>query len=296
MAKLVQDLEVSRATIKRDLDYFRDRLNAPVVWDRKARGYRLDSSASLPTVYFTPEEIQGLLILHQFVNRINPGVARREFALLRSMLGRIGGISGYSSASLDERIRIIQIGFRVIPADVFESASRALLDRRKLHIAYLVRSRGEPTTRTVSPQRLVYYRNNWYLDSWCHLRSALRSFALDGIEQAHVLEDQAVEVDVNQLDKELSAGYGIFSGANTINAVLRFSPRAARWVSREHWHSAQVGHFDGAGYYVLELPYASSSELVMDILRYGPDVEVIHPQSLKAELVGMLRHTLKLYS
>ena len=40
----------------------------------------------------------------------------------------------------------------------------------------------------VSPQRLVFYRESGYLDGWCHPRDGLRSFAVEGIRQAHVLD------------------------------------------------------------------------------------------------------------
>ena len=37
-------LEVSRATVIRDLEYLRGRLQVPIVWDRAECGYRLDTS------------------------------------------------------------------------------------------------------------------------------------------------------------------------------------------------------------------------------------------------------------
>ncbi len=36
---MLERLEISRATVKRDLDYLRDRLHAPIVWDRGLGGY-----------------------------------------------------------------------------------------------------------------------------------------------------------------------------------------------------------------------------------------------------------------
>jgi predicted DNA-binding transcriptional regulator YafY len=52
-------------------------------------------------------------------------------------------------------------------------------------------------------------------------------------------------------------------------------------VARETWHPNQEGDFELDGYYVLNVPYSDPRELVMDVLKYGPDVEVLGPQSLR---------------
>ncbi|MDP7660069.1 MAG: WYL domain-containing protein, partial [Gammaproteobacteria bacterium] len=147
------------------------------------------------------------------------------------------------------------------------------------------RSRDEDLERQISPQRLVYYRDNWYLDAWCHVRKGLRTFSVDVINDATVLPRRAREISDKTLDETLGAGFGIFSGKKTQSAVLRFSPLRARWVSRETWHSAQEGHFELDGAYLLTVPYSDPRELVMDILKYGADVEVLAPASLR-KMVG----------
>ena len=60
----------------------------------------------------------------------------------------------------------------------------------------------------VSPQRLVHYRENWYLDTWCHLRNGLRSFALDGVRRLELVDTPAREVSLKALDEYLLDSYG----------------------------------------------------------------------------------------
>ena len=83
---------------------------------------------------------------------------------------------------------------------------------------------------------------------------------------------------------ELESGYGIFSGADTREAVLRFSPQLARWVSRETWHPEQRSEYDDDGYYLLRVPYSQDTELVMDILKHGTEVEVLEPPELRSKV------------
>ena len=87
-----------------------------------------------------------------------------------------------------------------------------MLSRRRLSIKHYRRARDETLDREISPQRLVYYRDNWYLDAWCHLRKGLRTFAVDVIKDAQVTTAKAREVTDKMLDETLGAGFGIFSG------------------------------------------------------------------------------------
>jgi len=131
---------------------------------------------------------------------------------------------------------------------------------------------------------MVYYRNNWYLECWCHTRQALRRFSLDAIESVKMLDSAAKVVSAKQLDEAFSGGYGIYGGKSKRHAVLRFSIHASRWVSNEEWHPDQVGEFDAEGRYVLKIPYADPTELIMDILRQGHHVEVLKPVALRREI------------
>ncbi len=71
-------------------------------------------------------------------------------------------------------------------------------------------------------------------------------------------------------------------------ARLRFTPEAARWVAAQNWHPNQRSEFEPGGGYVLEVPYAHERELVMEILKYGADVEVLGPESLRRDVARRL--------
>ncbi|HEX8778772.1 MAG TPA: WYL domain-containing protein, partial [Rhodanobacter sp.] len=154
---------------------------------------------------------------------------------------------------------------------------------------YRARTTGSDSRRTVSPQRLTHYRDNWYLDAWDHDREALRSFAVDRIAEAQALDASARDLPEAELDQALASSYGIFAGQPKAKATIRFSAHAARWVADEHWHSQQVGTWLPDGRYELQLPYSNSKELLMDVLKYGPDAEVIAPLPLREEMKILLQ-------
>ena len=167
--------------------------------------------------------------------------------------------------------------------------------RQRLHLRYLTRGRGETSERDVSPQRLVHHRNTWYLDAWCHRAQALRRFALDAIEAAQLLPDKAREMPLKTVQQQMDAGYGIYAGGKPRWALLRFAATAAQWVSREQWHPEQQGRWLADGRWELRLPYANETELVMDLLRQGDEVEVMRPASLRDALVQRLQRSLAQY-
>jgi predicted DNA-binding transcriptional regulator YafY len=147
----------------------------------------------------------------------------------------------------------------------------------------------------VSPQRLTHYRDNWYLDAWDHDRDALRSFSVDRISAAKVLEDAAIDRADEELDQHLASSYGIFSGTPKGWATILFSAKAARWVADEHWHSQQQGRYLPDGRYELKVPYSAGRELLMDVMHYGSDAEIVEPASLREQARSLLGLALSNY-
>lgn len=301
-AQLRAELEVSPATLKRDIAYLRDRLHAPIEYDRDANGYvfgkdYVGQRHELPGLWFDERELYSLLMAHQLLSGLDEdGVISRH---LQPMLDRIHDLLAPSEGeakALLRRVKITGVQRRPVPAKHFELVADALLKRRRIAMRYLTRSRAETSDRQVSPQRLVHHRNTWYLDAWCHRSDALRRFSLDAIDDARMLDEKAKEVAARTLEAEMDAGYGVYAGRRQQWATLVFDRQAAQWVSREAWHPQQRGHWTADGRWQLELPYAEETELAMDVLRHGGTVEVIAPASLRAEVAKRHREGLALHA
>ncbi len=305
-AQLREALEVSPATLKRDLEYLRDQLGAPIVSDRDSNGYRFASDAAawrggkheLPGLWFSERELYSLLMAHQLLSGLDAdGTLSRHLQPLLERIHELLGPGGGSDAqSLLKRVKIVSALRRPVAPECFERMGEALLRRRRLRMRYLTRARGEVGEREVSPQRLVHYKNTWYLDAWCHSRERLLRFALDAVQDASVLDSRAKDVAMRQVQAEMDAGYGIFAGGTRQLAVLRFAPQAARWISREEWHPEQQGRFLDDGSWELTLPYVDETELVMDLLRQGEQVQVLAPDSLRAAVQRRLAAALARYA
>ncbi len=304
LESLMAELEVSRATLKRVLAYLRDRMGAPIEYDRFLGGYTLrqegqDGSGDkheLPGLWFSERELYALLTAHQLLSDIDTdGVLSRHLQPLLARIHTLLDTEGLQAADVIKRVKILTPAKRPVPSQWFERVTEALIKRKRLEMVYLTRSRGQSGQRMVSPQRMVHYRATWYLDAWCHKAQGLRRFALDAIEDARVSDERAKDVSLKTVQSEMDAGYGIYAGAKPQWAVLMFEPQAAQWISREQWHPQQQGQWREDGRYELRLPYVQETEVVMDVLRHGPEVTVLSPPALAKRVREALNAAAALY-
>ncbi|CAN5790167.1 WYL domain-containing protein [soil metagenome] len=294
-AALQAELDVSPATLKRDLQYLRERMSAPIAYDAFANGYRFEAGTTgvsgakaqerheLPGLWFSENEIHALLTMHQLLAGLDDdGVLARHLQPLMEKLQGMLGADEHDARELMRRVKVIGTARRRVPSRHFELLGGALLQRRRVWMRYFKRSDRSTSEREVSPQRLVNYRNTWYLDAWCHASDGLRRFALDAIRDARVLDTKARNVAVRDLEAALDAGYGIYGGGRVkVNwATLVFEADAAQWVANEEWHAQQKSRWLPDGRYELQVPYSDPTELAMDILRHGDSVRVTGDKAL----------------
>ncbi|MEQ1813034.1 MAG: WYL domain-containing protein [Candidatus Nitrotoga sp.] len=279
--------------------YSRDALvlHAPIEYDRSRNGYHYAPTDGkifeLPGLWFSETELYALLTTQQLLAHVQPGLLDTQLKPVKERIEQIlaAGNLGkrhLGSEEISKRVRILRMTGRNVALECFQTVTGALLQRSSLYISYHGRGNDRTSSREISPQRLIHYRDNWYLDAWCHTRNALRSFAVERITVARALPQRCRDVPEKQLDAHYASSYGIFAGESKHTAVLRFTLERARWVADEHWHPQQQGCTLKDGSYELRIPYADPRELVMDILKHGAEVEVIAPAELRREVLEHL--------
>lgn len=297
--ELMAAQEISLATFKRDIAKMRDRLGTPIVFDKDLGGYRLEAnpeSTELPGLWFTQDEILALMTIQNMIEQLDPGLLGPKLKPFRKRLDDMLTRQGLDPQELTQRVRAVHAGKRRMQLAAFEAIAKATFERKQVQIVHTNRQKSETVRRVISPQQLVHYRDNWYVDTWCHLRKDLRSFSIDAITQADLLEATARDVDIAAMRKQLGSSYGIFGGAPKDWAELTFSPSRAEWVRHENWHPEQKGVMHPDGSYSLSVPYSDERELIGDILRFGADVQVIAPSSLRKQVQKQIERMREMYS
>ncbi len=297
--ELQTKLECSRATVGRLIEEIRDQLGAPIVYDRDRNGYFYDRGDNavyeLPGLWLNASELHALLVSAKLLADVQPGILGPALEPLQQRIAELLRHRRLGHPELERRVRILQTAARTTNLDHFQKIATALLDRRRMRILYHGRARDKTTERDISPQRMIYYRDNWYLDAWCHLRNGLRSFALDRIHPVYIDDAATKEVPEEVLQAHYTEAYGIFAGRADKMAILRFSGEAAKWVADEHWHPKQMGRMLPTGEFELRIPYGNPTELIMDILKYGEQVEVMAPAALRRDVAKRLRAAAEKY-
>jgi len=294
----MERLELPRSTLTRLIADLRDKLGAPLVFDKEHGGYRYDTADGrhhLPGLWFSSEELAALVTLNRLLQTLQPGLLDEHLNPLRARVEQILATEHLGGGEAQQRIRILSMAARARDMKYFQTVAGAVLQRKRLSIHYYNRERDELTQREVSPQRLAHYRDNWYLDAWCHKQKGLRIFAVECIRHADALDKPARNIPEAELDKELAASYGIFAGESTATAILRFTQKRARWVADEIWHPHQQSCWLDDGRYELAIPYSDPRELIMDLLKYGADVEVVGPSALRKEIAACLQAAIGQY-
>ncbi len=295
MNTISERLECSVATVYRTISDLRDGYGAPIETDKDNGGYYYaDKNAfELPGLRLQADEIEALLMASHLLEDIQSGLLKEP---LSRLLDNISNLLKEHGIKDKRNIQIIYALFRKADTQIFSQVFNALQEGKRIEINYQARSTNQYSQRTISPLKLTNYKNAWYLDSWCHLRNGIRSFALEQIVDCAITSEDCQTVDKEVLRKHFSGSYGIFSGEHKYTARLKVSTKVASWVAKEQWHSKQNITELKDGSLFLEVPYNNDIELIMDILRYGENITVLSPDCLKKRVKSILNQMLTNYS
>ena len=127
---MLDELEVSPATLKRDIEYLRDQLGAPIEYDRYLNGYRFGQEFrgekhELPGLWFNERELYSLLMAHQLLSELDSdGAISRHLQPLLDRIHQMLGTGEAEAKALLKRVKIISSAKRPVPSQFFELVAR----------------------------------------------------------------------------------------------------------------------------------------------------------------------------
>lgn len=297
----LDELEVSLPTFKRDLAYMRLHENAPIVFDKVLKAYRLDDQPGVGPRYertgmwLDPSQAYALLTAHGLLESLDPRLLGPQIEPFKAHLLGILAKDGITEQDVSERLQMVPSLRRQASASLFDVVAQAVLKGYRLCIRYIDPLTHKAVTREQSPQRLTYYRENWFLDAWCHDQQAFRNLAIDAITSAELLKAPAQRFPKAEVDAVLNNGYGTVIGCEQQWVMLDFSPERAAYLNRLTWADEVKRTYLENGWCRIEFACNNDQELMRDILSHGADVIVQAPESLRQRIQEVLARSSQHY-
>lgn len=295
---LTEQLEVSKRTVERDIEYLRDRLGAPILYSHKKRGYYYENcDFQLLPVNLTEGELVALFLgqnlLAQCIGTPLEDYIHSAFEKILTMMQK--------RISVDWHTIEETISFDVKPlrgdekkvAQMYGCLATAIGEKNTVWIKYYGAVKDETNERYVDPYHLRYHQGAWYLIGYCHLREAIRIFALDRILDIKRTEKTFVVDPGFLLEEYLEGSLGIEHGEGLHDVTIRFDSHQARWIRERRWHPSQRLEFQDDGSLVLKMTISSLNEVKRWVLGFGGHAEVFEPEELRrsvAEEIKSMKH------
>lgn len=288
-ADLASRFEISAKTAQRSIEYFRDRLLAPLEYDPLHRGYYYRTDFELPAARISAGELGALLISRRLLCDASAGHLEGELASVVDKLGGILSLHLPGTLAPDEAFSFRWNQFVPTKNDDFQRVCQALLGGRTLSFDYQSPAQPKAARRTVEPHHLLNYLGTWHLIAYCRLRQDWRDFVLPRMTDLVVESEHFSYRPRAEWEPLLTGTFGIFQNRDSFAVTLRFTPERSRLVNGQVWHPAQQVDFDRDGALLLTLPASHPAEILMSILGHGAEVEVLAPDWLRGQVAGEIK-------
>ncbi len=280
--QLAEELEVNTRTVQRYVATLRD--NAGIDVEETGGRWRIGKGSLLPPLQLDHYQATLLLVAVRLLQQVRP---EQDPALV----GALAHLSrALSVPVVSEYLRRTLAAAERRPADSERlKVERTVIDgfvtHREIEVRY-VDAKGHETRRDLRPYFIQPTAEGRHIyvfarDSVSH---EVRSFRLDRIRSARLLPSSFAVPDDFDIDTVLGASWAIWQGAGGDRVVLRFTPEARQWVDESPWPAhAKRTDLPGGGIEV-RLDVAGEVEMRPWLMQWGPNVEVLEPESLRRHI------------
>ncbi len=296
---LAENFEITRKTAQRDIEFMRDRMDAPFIYVHEHRGYAYeDNTYELPGFWLGKEALTSLLLAYRLASTV-PDIAIKTSlrSFLEQLLTKLSQSKTISIKDLSNKVSVRNIEYSRTSEKIYHAMLEALLSSKPVQIEYHSPHNSETTTRDILPLHLLHYMGTWHIIAHCTLKNELRDFVLSRIKTiAPCTKNITSRFSAEQVREYIRQTFGIFHGKEKAEVCLRFSPDIATWIAEQAWHPVQKMRTEKDGRLCLTIPVADFREIKREILKYGSQVEVLSPKVLRTEIKKEIEKMKNIYS
>ena len=287
---LAKQLDVDRRTIYRDVDFLCGQ-GVPV-WQENGR-FGINRSRYLASVRLSFQEAITLvlagLLLSRTIDDRNPHMVAALNKLASTMPRPLNTHLQRAANRISQRSEGKQVA-------VLEAVADGWGRGQKVKIGYRSPRSGVLRQRIIAPYVLEPTPSGIYVIGHDNWSDDIRTFKLDRLENAAVLEEKFTIPADFDLEARLATGWRIMAGEKVEEVRLRFAPEITVQVSERQWHPSQTLTPTADGGCLLAVQVAMPREMKPWIRSWGAQVEVLAPGWLRADIAAEIRQAAALYA
>jgi predicted DNA-binding transcriptional regulator YafY len=294
---LAETLEVRPRTIRRDIAFMRDQLQAPIEFDAVRNGYFYSQPATnLPFLHLTEGELTALLLSERLIRQFRGTPfeqdIRRAFEKLTTLLPEAVSVR---LDTLSDCLSVTPTATIDYDPAMFSALAGATVRQRCLKIAYWSASQSRLTHRAFDPYHLMLVEEGWYVIGRCHLREEVRVFAVQRVRSATETGESFERPTDFDFDEYMSGSFRLIRGDAQHRVVLRFQPTLAARIAERTWHPSQTREPTPDGGLILSFEVNDLREVSRWVLHWGSDCQVLEPTELRDAITKELKRMLDSY-
>ncbi len=290
--------ELSIKTIEKDLDTMRydEQLGyiAPIEWDSYKKGYYYAQDGySINKMHLNDDEKEGLLFAARLLESYKESPLFENVSeSLEKVLEKVEvGNKFYDDTDVLKHVHFDKV-YYMAGGQYFDAALEAIRLKRKLAFSYQKFGDEVASERVCEPKQLKEYRGIWYMLAYYPGTSELRTFALDRVIAAEVLE----EPQTTDLFEETRSYYndtvGVSRTSNEKEQItLGFTPEQGNYIRIQAIHPSQKVTKEAAGIFEVALELIPNHEFYSALLSYGDSLVSISPSSVYEEYTRRAAHS-----
>jgi proteasome accessory factor B len=288
-------LEISAKTVHRDVEFMRDRLRLPIEWDGAKNGYYYTRPVTnFPTMHFTEGELVALVVAEKALQQYRGTTFEKPLlSAIKKMEESLPDTISLSLSDVEQTISFRTSAEQILDLAIFDALAKATAAQKQIEFTY--RKPGEKQTeqRRVDPYHLANINGEWYLFAYDHLRKDIRTFVPARIKSIKQTGKIFSRVASFSLEQRLHDSFGVHSGHNNFDVVIRFNEKAADYIREKRWHDSQVLKEIKGGAVELRMKLSSLAEVERWVLSWGGNAIVKKPDELAESIKAAAKRMLK---
>jgi len=264
------------------LEFMRDRLQLPLEWDPSKFGYYYTQEVNtFPTVQITEGELFALIVAEKALQQYRgTSFEKPLLSAIRKMEQTLPDTISLNLSDIERTISFRTRAEPILDLQIFDALAKATASRQRLELAYRKPGQKQPEQRLVDPYHLANINGEWFLFAFDHLRKDIRTFVPARIKNIRHTGKTFSRPQKFSLERRLRDSFGVHSGREEHEVVIRFNELVADYIREKKWHDSQQLRELKTGDVELRMKLSSLGEVERWVLSWGGNAVVKRPQQL----------------